>query len=274
MRYSTNEDFRCIDAGVYGVHCGREECEPGHSFGPYMRDHYLIHYIEKGKGRFEINDKSYNLSEGQIFFIMPKIITYYEADVKEPWVYKWIGIRARGLDGIFRKAGLCAENPVMRVNKNVASAIDNLLKESKKDNVSPIKFTACAYDFLDALLKDSEYEMPHKTNGQLYVENAVEYIWKYMYKKITVSDLAAYVNVDRSYLTSVFKQYTGLAPQQYIMEMKMKTACEYLETTGYDITQIARSVGYEDLFVFSHAFKSFMGVSPKIYRERIIKRHG
>lgn len=35
--------------------CGREECTPAHSFGPAIRDHFLIHYIIEGSGTFLVN---------------------------------------------------------------------------------------------------------------------------------------------------------------------------------------------------------------------------
>lgn len=267
MRYSTDENLRCIDGGIYGVHCGREECMPGHSFGPFMRDHYLIHYIESGKGIFEVNDTVYNIGPGEIFYIVPKVITYYEADKTEPWAYKWVGLRGRHLESIFKMAGLSAKNPVMKVNKEVSESIDILLKISESNNETTLKFSSCAYDFLNALAKNNKNEATHKTNGQIYVDKAVDYIWRYVYRKITVSELADYINVDRSYLSAIFKQYTGLSPQQYILEVKMKTACEYLDSTDYNITQVAQSVGYDDLFVFSHAFKKFIGISPKTYKE-------
>lgn len=265
--YSVADNLECIDCGIFMVHCGKEKCEPKHSFGPFMRDHYLIHYIESGKGRFEINGKVYNVNAGEIFYIMPNVITYYEADEKEPWVYKWIGMKGRQLEGIFNMTGLSAKNPVIKVNRDVSAAIDKMIEESTNGKATNLKFSSCAYDFLDKLVKNNKYEVTRKSNGQIYVEKAVDYIWQYIYRKVTVEELASYVNVDRSYLSSIFKEYTGLSPQRYIMDIKMKTACEYLLSTDYDITYIAQSVGYDDLFVFSHAFRKYVGVSPKSYRE-------
>ena len=33
--------------------CGQEDCGPGHSFGPAMRPHYLLHVISRGKGIYQ-----------------------------------------------------------------------------------------------------------------------------------------------------------------------------------------------------------------------------
>ena len=79
--------------------------------------------------------------------------------------------------------------------------------------------------------------------------------------------MAAHLNIDRSYLTALFKKHHGISTQQYIIKVKMEAACGYLLATDYDITRIARSVGYDDAFVFSHAFKTLHGQSPTAWRK-------
>jgi len=268
MIYNVVENKECMDVGINMVHCGKERCVPRHGFGPVMRDHYLVHYVESGKGRFEINNKVYHLGAGEIFFIMPNVITYYEADEKEPWVYKWIGIKGRYLESVFKMTGLSVKRPVITVGEDVSLAMDRIIDESTKADCTALRVSGLAYDFLDKLVKNISHDMEKKSNSQIYVEKAVDYIWQYIYRKVSVEELAKHVNIDRSYLTGIFKEYTGVSPQRYIMDIKMKTACEYLLSTDYDITYIAQSVGYDDLFVFSHAFKRYMGISPKEYRKK------
>lgn len=268
-----DENRECMDAGITMLHCGREECAPKHGFGPVMRDHYLIHYIENGKGIFEINNNVYRPNAGDIFFIMPNVITYYEADATEPWTYKWIGIKGRQLEHIFKTTGLSVKNPVMRVGKEVSLAIDEIINEFSSEKHSVLKLSSCAYNFLDKLVTSNPHKPLKKSAGQIYAEQAVDYIWQYIYRNITVEELAQLINIDRSYLASIFKEHTGLSPKKYIVDVKMNTACEYLLSTDYDITHIAQSVGYEDLFVFSHAFKNHFGISPKAYREKRLKNN-
>lgn len=54
-----------FDIMVY--QCGMEKYKKLHSFGPAVRDHYLIHFILKGSGIFYANDKLYKLKENQGF---------------------------------------------------------------------------------------------------------------------------------------------------------------------------------------------------------------
>ena len=51
--------------------CGREQCQPGHTWGPGVRDHYLIHLVVAGKGVYQVNGASHTLQEGDLFLAKP-----------------------------------------------------------------------------------------------------------------------------------------------------------------------------------------------------------
>ena len=90
-----------VDLGLYQF--GREDCDPAHSFGPAIRNHFLFHYILSGKGTFMWQDAKRkeniaHLKAGQGFLISPGQITTYVADDRIPWEYCWLefdGLRAK-----------------------------------------------------------------------------------------------------------------------------------------------------------------------------------
>ena len=71
--------------------CGRETCEPLYSYGPCVRPTYIIHYILKGKGIFQVSGETVHLQEKEGFLIEPGVQTFYQADKDDPWTYCWIG---------------------------------------------------------------------------------------------------------------------------------------------------------------------------------------
>ena len=77
--------------GLDPVQFGHEHCRLKHSFGPAVRQYWLLHYVVSGSGKFVREGKEYELSAGDIFVIPPFVETYYEADEKNPWHYIWIG---------------------------------------------------------------------------------------------------------------------------------------------------------------------------------------
>jgi len=71
---------------------GYEECTPNYSFGPAIRDTYVLHYITKGKGQFHYKGKIVDLKAGDFFLLKPDELTFYQADNQDPWAYYWLGI--------------------------------------------------------------------------------------------------------------------------------------------------------------------------------------
>ena len=71
--------------------CGHEYCQPGHTWGPGVRDHYLIHLVVAGKGVYQVNGASHTLQEGDLFLAKPNQLITYAADETDPWEYYWVG---------------------------------------------------------------------------------------------------------------------------------------------------------------------------------------
>lgn len=71
--------------------CGFAECKPLHSYGPAARPNYILHYVMKGKGIYQVGETKYPLKEGQAFLIEPESLTFYQADKTDPWSYLWVG---------------------------------------------------------------------------------------------------------------------------------------------------------------------------------------
>ena len=63
------EHFEYVGLAVYN--CGIQKCEEGYSWGPAVRDHYLIHYILSGKGSYETGGQRYELTAGDGFLAFP-----------------------------------------------------------------------------------------------------------------------------------------------------------------------------------------------------------
>ena len=93
--FSVFQDERFMDLTIYQY--GYEKCEPLHSFGPYVRNNYLFHYVISGKGCLHANDEKgdatfYDIEAGNGFIIEPGYVNTYYADNDQPWEYVWLEI--------------------------------------------------------------------------------------------------------------------------------------------------------------------------------------
>jgi AraC-like DNA-binding protein len=259
------------DLNIY--RCGIEDCNPGHSWGPAVRDHYQIHYILNGKGSFQVGDKIYFLEKGQGFLISPNIIAHYAADSLEPWSYSWVGFHGLKAESYLRQANLTSTNPVFNYT------CDNLLKEylsqmiSTKDMIKgrEIKLLGLLYSFLSRLIEVSNVNTIDKNENrkEMYVKKIIEFIEMNYSRDISVLEMSHYIGLDRSYLYSIFKELLNVSPQEFLINLRVNKACELMQNNLLNIGDISRSVGYEDPLLFSKIFKKIKGSSPKEFRKTI-----
>ncbi|MFW6308818.1 MAG: AraC family transcriptional regulator [bacterium] len=271
MNHFNLNNLNNTDLNVY--QCGAENCKKGHSFGPAVRDHYLIHFIISGKGIFDDGIQKYELNKGDGFLICPEVITYYEADINNPWNYMWVGFNGLKAESYLQDAGLSRENPVFTVkNINpVKNSLEEMIKIKNIHRSNELKLTGLLYFFLANLIEntDKNSSTSEINKQQSYINGAVEYIEKNYSRKIKVEDISDYLGLHRSYLYTIFKDNLNISPQEYIIKFRINKACELMKNTELSIGDISRSVGYNDPMNFSKIFKQKKNVTPTEFKNSI-----
>ncbi|MBP1992208.1 AraC family transcriptional regulator [Paenibacillus eucommiae] len=84
---------------------------------------------------------------------------------------------------------------------------------------------------------------------------------------ITLQQLADYVHLNPSYLDRIFKEINGTTPFQYLKELRLHAAKNYLETTTMTVQAISEAVGLQSIYYFSKLFKENFGKSPTQWRK-------
>ncbi len=241
---------------------GEQRCPPHHSYGPAVRNYWLLHYIISGKGIFEKNGRRISVKERQCFVIKPYETTYYQADKDDPWHYIWLGFRtALPLPERFMGQSILSGSVVSGVFEKLLSVCRERISEPDMIVASLI------WELLASFCRTRPAHEPK--SGEQYAALAKSYIEREYMNGITVSGLAERLHLDRSYFSTVFKKYVGVPPQRYINDMRLAAAAELLAMGGYSVSLVATSAGYADCCNFSKMFKEKYGVSPNRYAEYI-----
>lgn len=269
--FLSNEYF---DITIYQY--GYEQCVPDHTFGPGMRNHYLIHCILSGRGtyRTDYKDKQseYHLHAGQVFLIEPNQLVHYFADHDTPWEYMWIefdGIKAKEY---LSEAGISQSSPVYYPTSEEGrkNLFDKLRYLVDHPHILPAEIIGYTYLFFGTLIQSSRNakKLPKNNIQDFYIQSTVDFIENHYMEEISVEDMALNLGLNRSYFSKIFKKGTHKSPQDFLIQYRINKACELLRSTRLSITQISHLVGYNNQFHFTRAFKNIMNLPPQEWRKR------
>lgn len=109
-------------------------------------------------------------------------------------------------------------------------------------------------------------------NDRKFMDKLIELMEKNIDNgELVVDDLVRELAVSRSVFFKKLKTLTGLAPIEFIKQMRIKRAAELIETGEFNMTQISYMVGINDPRYFSKCFKAQVGMTPTEYREKVGK---
>ncbi len=253
-------DFENLSGDFRIYEYGEEQCPKGYGFGPYIRQTYFFHYIYSGKGVFRAGEREYRLRAGQMFLIFPGQLTYYEADAEDPWFYRWIAFDGSLCEALLCSAGLSEECPIF--DDDASCPAGEALKKIVDGGVtSYARLMSDFWNFAAALPQE------RTSASNRHLRRAKTYIHSHYMEPLSVRQIADAVNIDRSYLCKLFKEHEDVSPQEYLIGYRMRVAQSLLLDTDYNISTVARLVGYEDPLNFSRRFSSRIGLSPYKWRK-------
>ncbi|WP_139996578.1 response regulator transcription factor [Paenibacillus paridis] len=101
------------------------------------------------------------------------------------------------------------------------------------------------------------------------IELVKQYIREHFTKDINLQELAEQVDMNKTYMCTLFKQETGITVWNYIVAERMQKARSLLLETSFKVYEIANEIGYEDVPYFSQNFKKYYGMTPLDYKRRM-----
>lgn len=246
--FLTNRHLQDLNPVIAGTH----DCDPGYGIQPAIRKYTLIHYVFRGKGTLFSGGTAYPVSAGQAFLIREGEVANYRADDENPWYYCWIGfdgslsMRFHELPAVF--------SPPEEIFRRMLRAIDD-------PSVTEYRLAAELFRLYAVLFS----KPGHRNHHVRQIENYIRL--SYMYP-IRVETIANQMNLDRRYLSRLFKEKTGMSIQEYILTVRLDEADRYLRQ-GYSVKETSHMVGYEDVSNFSKMYKKRYGQSPAYRRKHL-----
>lgn len=254
---------------------GYQRFSPKSTWGPGVQNHHVLHFIRSGKGTLRIDGVEHRLGANDMFVLFPGVPVQYTADPEDPWEYYWLGVSGLGVPAFLENCDLCLATPHMTLPPEQAGAVFESLRLIRCVNGQPdndldkLRSLSLAYYILSKLAARQD---PSATSSQAfkkqYVDQAVEYIKSNFNRQFSIETLSKHLNLNRNYLTRVFKEQTGKSPHQYLNDYRLERAVQMLKDSSFSIEIISSSIGFDNPCYFSRVFKQYTGYPPAAYRKQ------
>lgn len=139
--------------------------------------------------------------------------------------------------------------------------------EYKRILKSPLYELECIKEVYSLLLKLNR-AVPKSyvpTEKQNRLRPAIDFIAKNYNTIIRNDDLADLTGLSTVYFRRLFTEVYGMSPITYIHTLRIRKAKEMLRSDYGNITDIALTLGYTNIYDFSRVFKKYTGISPSQY---------
>ncbi|WEG10962.1 AraC family transcriptional regulator [Pullulanibacillus sp. KACC 23026] len=266
-------------SGIWPVRAGETSSKPHYKIGPRFITYYSLHFVLDGKGEFNQEGYKKAINKGDIFCLFPNKTHQYTTDPSNCLNMFWFAFDGRQSEELIRRIGLSEQSPhaaglisneVRKTIKKLCTRFSNLREAETLERISLIY--ELFYNLSTMAIQKNIVKVVNSTN---WLQESRKYMDNHYSEGISVSDVAKYLGINRSYFTSSFTKEMQMSPLQYLTTIKMKKAYQMLLNPNYTVTEIALSVGYSDLYSFSRAFKNHYAISPSQFRDNpdLIESH-
>lgn len=236
-------------------------------------DRLEIMFIYKGCGNYIIDGEFYSVKEGDLLIfnagsihdeqpIPSKNLMIYSCGVTD------LKLNDLPMNHIISKKQIPMIN-VSHYSEKFKQFFESIIYHSTYNNSvhnEIIDYTNLSFLlFIHSVFTEREQYLTSKkvTLGQ----RIKEYLDKNYLDGIDINSISETLNVNRYYLSHVFKDFSGYPPKQYIIRRRIGESQSLLLNTDYSIAKIASKVGYSNVNNFHRIFEQIVGMSPGKYKK-------
>lgn len=245
---------------------GFEECSPEKEDRIHTFEGNTIHFILKGKGTFD----GVTLSQNDCFAVRKNHIAEYAPDYCDPWTYCWINFNGSMADKLLHTASI-NENKCTFSLQNISKIHSLIMSALEFDYTNAdvgMHLNSVLLEIFASLMINAPETFSSKSDSVMEnrVRRSIDFINENYKEKKCIDILSKKENVNKRYLSRLFRQYSDLSPQGHLIRVRIENAKSLLRTSKMTIGDVGESVGYDDVMQFSKIFKKHTGVSPTAYR--------
>lgn len=240
---------------------------------PRGRVDFQLLYVASGKAHFHFGNEEKIVTAGHMVLYRPKEPQKYEYYGEDQTEVYWVHFTGSNVTNLLRSYGLTDDKKVFYCGCGLEyqTIFRTMIYELQmcRDNYAEMleMYLRQVFIMLQRYFKTStKMDNSHIVEE---IDKATMYFNEHYSEDISIDEYAETHHVSVSWFIRNFKQYTGSTPMQYILSKRIYNAEILLQDNTYNVTEVARIVGYDNPLYFSRIFKKVKGLSPSEYRKNI-----
>lgn len=242
---------------------------------PGEKDTYWeLTFVDNGKLNTNIEGKQYTVANNQLILYAPG---QFHKQSTENTACSYLTV-LMDMDISDANAALIT-NKVFDANRNIRSYMNRFVHANDthtgfEDDQMIASIHMVILELLCCTTKKDEKcantPMQQRFENELLNEILI-YINENIYCSFNVEELCSHFAISRSSLQSLFKHNLGVAPKEYISNLKLDRSKVLIGENKYTISEISNLLGYSSIHYFSRRFKQKFNISPTDYANKLIK---
>ena len=217
------------------------------TYRPRGRLDYQLLYIASGKAHFYFHGKEEIVPAGNMVLYRPKEEQrYYYYGVDHTEVY-WVHFTGNNVKNLLKKYGIPDHAHVIHTGTSLdyKKIYLRMIQELKLCKPHYEEVLAHYMEALFIMISRLQGDRPRIKSSYLIdeMDHTVTYFHHNYHNSINIEEYAHLHGMSVSWFIRNFKEYTGSTPAQYILSLRISNAQSLLESTTYNITEIANIVG-------------------------------
>lgn len=241
------------------------------SMGRRLTDYQII-YITKGRGIFESEvSGKHEIKAGDAFVLFPDVWHTFKPDEETGWDEYWVEFNGDLVEHFVQNNYLQPENPVISIgiSNQVASNYLKIIAAIKEEKPGHQYITSgIVVQLLGQIISAIKFQSLEGREIEDKIKLARLKMLENLEMPIKQEDLAQSLGLGYSVYRKKFKEYTGLSPAQYHIQLRIQTAKDLLTTTNMSIKEIAHKLSFNNKDYFFRLFKQKTGCTLSEYREQ------
>ena len=247
---------------------------------PHYHEDIEIMTVKEGKVAYFVNGKELLLNAGDTIVVNSNQI-HYNMCVGEVAKYVIVIINPRILASSvaveMQAIKPITDNPDIpylrfRYINQYTEQMRSLIYDLPKVRLDPFAITMQFYQIWDIIRKQAEYlgatkEETMSDPRMQSFKTMMHFISNNYQEQITLNDIAASGNVSKSLCNTLFHQYVGESPINYLMHFRSRKVAELLRSGNMSMSEIAARTGFGGVSYMSETFRKFFEKSPREYRK-------